>query len=578
MTKRQASVRIEVLLYILLFVTAAWLRVAKLDWPPLNDVEATNALTALQGMPNASPLWSEVNASPSTSPAYQVLTRLVFQFAGPSDVAARIIPVLFGLALVLVPLLLRQQLGKGRALATAWLLGLSPTLIAASRSASGTTLAAFGLMAAVAVVLSPDIKARPIWIAMALGLTLASGSGAVTALIGFGIAAVVARLQTSDSGESNNLLAEITKQWWLIPLVALIIAGGFGLYLKGISGLIDSLIAWITGWIAPSGISQFTLWGMLPVYEPLILALGMGGAILAWRRQEARGLAAIGWAAAAIVLVSLYPARQPSDVIWAIIPLVLLAGDALAHLAVQWAETRTGIALAGLVGMILIVFTYGYLQLAAYSSGYVIDPESSGMVMLFALAAIALLVAGILLFGLGWSWGLAWRGASATVFLLLLAVNLSAGYQLALAPSAASGRELWRPQSSTLGMNMLVDTLSNLSMASTGRAEYLEMEVSSEATPGLMWALKDFGRAFLSDPFRDVSASVVLMPEYASVPGLTDDYVGQVVTVSERWGWTGALPRDLAAWYVRREAPAVGERWLLFVKPAAFGLEDLELQ
>jgi len=198
--------------------------------------------------------------------------------------------------------------------------------------------------------------------------------------------------------------------------------------------------------------------------------------------------------------------------------------------------------------------------------------------MLFALAAIALLVAGILLFGLGWSWGLAWRGASATVFLLLLAVNLSAGYQLALAPSAASGRELWRPQSSTLGMNMLVDTLSNLSMASTGRAEYLEMEVSSEATPGLMWALKDFGRAFLSDPFRDVSASVVLMPEYASVPGLTDDYVGQVVTVSERWGWTGALPRDLAAWYVRREAPAVGERWLLFVKPAAFGLEDLGLQ
>ncbi len=581
MTKRQARVRVEVLLYVLLAMVAAWLRLAKLDWPPLNDIEATNALTAMQGTSDAAPLWAEVDGEPSTSSSYQVLTRLVLHLVGPSDAAARVVPALFGLALVFVPLLLRRRLGMGRALATAWLLGLSPTLIAASRTATGTTLAAFGLLAAVAVALSPDIKARGIWIALALGLTLASGAEAIMALIGLGAAAVVARLQEygitpRESGESTG--TDSVRMLWYVPLVALAIASGLGLYLKGVSGLFDSIAAWVTGWANPSGVPQLTLWAMLLFYEPLILVLGIGGGVMAWRRHETWGFAAISWAAVAMVLASIYPARQPSDVVWAVVPLILLAGDTLARLVEQWAETRAGVAVAGLAAMILVVVTYGYLQLAAYSTGYYIAPESSRMVFLFVLAAIALLASGVLLFGLGWSWSLAWRGASATAFVLLLALSLSAGYQLAFSPSAASGRELWRPQSSTTGTRMLVETLRSFSIAQTGRVDYLKMEISPDVTPGLIWALRDFSQATLLDRFGDVRSSVVLAPEYAAVPGLTDDYVGQVMVVAERWGWIGALPADLAAWWVRRDAPALGERWLLFVKPEAFGLEDLELQ
>jgi hypothetical protein len=581
MTKRLARVRIEVLLYVLLAVVAAWLRLAKLDWPPLNDVEAAQALTALQGTSDAAPLWGEVDAEPSTSSSYQVLTRLIFQLIGPSDAAARIIPALIGLALVFIPLLLRRRLGMGRALATAWLLGLSPTFIAASRTASGTTLAAFGLLAAVGVALSPDIKARGIWIALALGLTLASGAEAIMALIGLSVAAVVARLQESGIGPvepTEDTKPDSPRMLWLVPLVAVAIAGGFGLYLKGISGLFDSLASWVTGWTNPSGVSQLTVWAMLLFYEPLILMLGIGGAVLAWRRQDTWGYAALSWAAVAMVLASFYPARQPSDVVWAVIPLILLAGDALARLVEQWAETRAGVAVAGLAAMILVVVIYGYLQLAGYSTGYYINPESAQMIFLFVVAAVALLASGILLFGLGWSWGLAWRGASATAFILLLALSISAGYQLAFSPSAASGRELWRPQSSTIGTLLLVDTLQSLSVAQTGRVEYLEMEVSPDITPGLIWALRDFGQAKVMDRFGEVSSSVVLVPEYAAVPGLTDDFVGQVIVVAERWGWIGALPADLATWWIRRAAPALGERWLLFVQPEAFGLEDLELR
>jgi hypothetical protein len=314
---------------------------------------------------------------------------------------------------------------------------------------------------------------------------------------------------------------------------------------------------------------------MLIAYEPLVLILGIGGAVMVWRRQETWGYAAISWTAVAMVLASFYSARQPSDMIWAVIPLTLLAGDALARLVEQWIETRVDIAIIGLACMILIVATYGYLQLSAYSGGAYIDPVSSSMVLLFVLSSIALLTAGVLLFGLGWSWGLAWRGASATIFALLLAIGLSSGVRLAFSDSAASGRDLWRPQSSTIGLPMLVDTLENLSVAQTGHPDYLEFQVGQDITSGLAWALRDFGAATRLDAFERADASVVLVPEYAAVPGLTDEYVAQIIVIGERWGWTGALPSDMIDWWIHREAPALGERWLLFVNPEAFGLDDL---
>ena len=104
------------------------------------------------------------------------------------------------------------------------------------------------------------------------------------------------------------------------------------------------------------------------------------------------------------------------------------------------------------------------------------------------------------------------------------------------------------------------------------------MEVSPDITAGLIWALRDFGQARRIDSFGEIKSSVVLVPEYAAVPGLTDDYVGQFIVVAERWGWIGSLPSDLAAWWVRREAPALAERWVLFVLPETFGLDDLEIR
>jgi hypothetical protein len=55
---------------------------------------------------------------------------------------------------------------------------------------------------------------------------------------------------------------------------------------------------------------------------------------------------------------------------------------------------------------------------------------------------------------------------------------------------------------------------------------------------------------------------------------LANAYTGQVISVSERWGWSGSMPRHFVDWFLYRDAPALQERWLLFAMTDTFNLSD----
>ena len=184
----RVSVSIETVLWLLMAAGAGVLRLGALNWPPLPDPEAAEALATLSRNVAQSPFWPSGVAGLGSSASYQSLTGWVFTAFGATDAAARVIPALFGVSLVLLPLLIRRRIGRTAALLLAAMLAISPTMTAVARMAGGAALSAAGLGLALAMVLADESGAptrrRWAWMGAGVGLALASGPTAITGLSG----------------------------------------------------------------------------------------------------------------------------------------------------------------------------------------------------------------------------------------------------------------------------------------------------------------------------------------------------------------------------------------------------------
>ena len=115
-------------------MAAAIIRFVDLGKLPLSPVEAAEAWSVWQ-------FWQPIGAGIATSPAYFSLTSMLLPLLGDKDAVMRLIPALFGLGIVLLPWLLRRQLGVIGALTTSLLLAVSPIQTIVSRTAGGDALA-----------------------------------------------------------------------------------------------------------------------------------------------------------------------------------------------------------------------------------------------------------------------------------------------------------------------------------------------------------------------------------------------------------------------------------------------------
>ncbi len=558
-TKTQASLSLEVLLYGLVVLLSVWLRLARLDLYPLTNHEAEHALAA-----------SSLAESPSDSPAHRVLTSLAFSLSGESDSAARLAPAIAGVALVLTPVLLRRQIGRGPAFLCALLLAISPILWTASRTADGTAIAALGVTAAFFLL----VRGRIEWSGAFLGLALVSGPAALTGLTSLGAGAgVFAILRWSRSKTGADLASPIPKSLdWrrgLVAggLVALIVATGAGIFPDSLQGFFGGLGRWVNGWFQGSGIALVTLIVMLLAYEPLVTLAGSIGVAGRLRTRNALEAFFASWAAGAVLVLILYRGRQPADIVWMVIPLTVLAALVISELLEKISQPENAWLAMGFTGAIVALMAFSYLQLRAGVSG----PESFqtflGVPTHFtaAVMGIGLAVLAIILLAVGWSKEVAIPIAGAAAILVLLGAGISAGAALNFGDPTA--RELYRPQASTLGLNDLRESLRTLSRAETGQPDALPIEISDRLSPALAWATREY-------PMFEGSGSpaIILIREGAPLPG---EYLGQSVTIGESWGWIGGLPPDLLGWLVIRDIPTVPDRWVLLVRKDVAGVEEL---
>ncbi len=247
-----AGLSLETGLYILIGLLALGVRMVQLGNAPLSAAEAHEALSA----------WRLVSMSslPITQPisaAWYSLTSLTFLLLGASDFWARFWPMVAGVALVFTPVIFRRELGQSAALLASLLLALSPTLMAASRTVDGTTLAALGLVVTLAGLrqMGENPTGRG-WLVtgLGLGLGLASGprfvSGVAAGLIAL-ILVVFVRPQVARSLRASWAIVRPQAGLALIAsAVIFVVVGSGGLLVpSALSAAGVGLPTWLAGWV-----------------------------------------------------------------------------------------------------------------------------------------------------------------------------------------------------------------------------------------------------------------------------------------------------------------------------------------
>jgi uncharacterized protein (TIGR03663 family) len=278
-------------------------------------------------------------------------TGLVFAVFGDSDLTARLLPALFGTALVALPYAIRRQLGRVTALGAAALLCVSPSFLYFSRFAREDIWMAFLTLAILVVALRFGDGPRP-WHLPVLGGLMAlsfatkesaylTAAIAIAFLVGTRVARVPLRLGLLSRRRSLVLgLASLVVVYVLL----------YADFLRHPGGLVDGLYDGPRYWLEQHPVGRggepwYFYLVVLVTNEWLALGLGLVGIVHALRRGRPLWLFVVWFFVASLAAYSYAGERFAWLVLNPLLPLVLLAGLGL---QVIWDERRRWLRRAGL--------------------------------------------------------------------------------------------------------------------------------------------------------------------------------------------------------------------------------------
>ncbi len=332
----------EVIIYALILVLALILRLYQVGARPLQTSESPLAMSSWHMIVGESPLdWEEPLVTGSTSG--------VFFLFGDNDLTARLLPVILGTALVSLPWFLRGMLGKGGAIVTALVLALSPSFIYFSRSLSASMYVAILSFLLVICVFGHTRSSNSVFASVPLvALLLCSG------VMGFGtvtlLALSCAMLFTLREG-SNEIVKSFQGAWSERQNLMGYASFSVGLFLSVSTAAfthperlgLPSLTAWVKAFdLSRAGEPWYWHLRLMAIYDPLIVALGLIGAVyflLRWRRDRCQGyglqMFLIFWAGGSLILLALMGRKEADQIISPLLPLVLLSGSLIAGLSTR---------------------------------------------------------------------------------------------------------------------------------------------------------------------------------------------------------------------------------------------------
>jgi uncharacterized protein (TIGR03663 family) len=603
------SVTIEAALYVILFVAALISRFIDLGSRPLAENEASVAIATWQFLQGQGTAFIG-------SPFLFTTNLLLFFFGGPTDATVRIIPALVGSALVLLPTLLRRELGRTGALISSFLLLFSPTLLFFARDSNGVEVSvAAGFAGAIWIWrYFEQGRVRSLYLGVAVGAIALTASGAGYLLLLAGVAVVllfrwvVPRLNhelppiPADSpglaGQTSKVNSADSRNEWrnailLFGAIYVAVATAFTINRAGLSAALDLLGGWTRSF---QGLGPLTSpVNLLPVYEPLNLVFGFTGlllmASLGGEGLRSRGLAFFFGAVLvlATIVYSLSEDKSPSYVVVLVLPLAILAGWFMGNLlersyqdiAITGGWRDLAIGELPILTMALVLTALIYLQLATLleqnrfspniealrqliSQGPAPGEFETAMILLglFTLAVVAFLVfLAIFLIG-----SVRTSNLGGLVAAIVLALSAAHALWLANYSGLDTVNELIAGEQTSQQARDMVNDLEWLSQWRDGDPHIIPLVADEGLSPVVHWYLRGFKSIqWERQPQSNTNAEAVLTTGDAPAPAgawidqsyrLQVNWQPQDLTGEALWKWLLFRDGGIGSWkYVKLWAP-----------------------
>ncbi|MBL8089613.1 MAG: hypothetical protein JNJ43_04765 [Anaerolineales bacterium] len=544
-------------LYALAFFIAIGIRITQLGALPLNDIEATSALQALQISQ------SEYTAL-SPHPFYILSTSMLFlMYGGGTDFLARFMPALIGSLFVFAPLLFNDRLKPRPSLILAFFLALDPGLVAISRQAASPIFAITFLIFTFGFINKNKLTLASIFAA----LTLLSGPSIWLGLLGFIISGMI--FQLFQRTDYRTLITDnsSTRNSLLITFILTFLTAGT-LFLTVPNGL-SAAFASIPEFFKSFTSTSETTWGMILIsfiiYQPLALILAIFAIVRGILNNIKRVIFFTIWMLVALLLVIFLPAHQITDLAWVLIPLNALASLELARAFNIYPEERSEVA--GVTLLTVFIWVFAWLGFAGMT-WYPADSQQYALRFWMLLGSLVLLALSLLLIAAGWSArtariGGVWGFVIALGALMLGGTFGSAGLRGENAP------ELWWQNQIPAQADLLRQTAEQVSEFYTGNDTSASIVILGIDSASLVWSLREFDVQIAAALDPTTSPDIVIS-RFENNPALMAAYRGQDFNWRQTYLWHVSTFDVWVRWITLREISYADESIILWARDDLF--------
>ncbi len=505
---RLAKITIADGLIVLLGAAAAIMRFVDLGKLPLSPMEAAEAWPVWQ-------FWQPGGAGTAASPAYFSLTSLLLPLLGDSDTVMRLIPALFGLGIVLLPWLLRRQMGTIGSLTAVTILTISPIQAIVSRTAGGDAVALAALLLIVIGWLRYEAAPEQRWFTiifagLAVGLTSSPlfYGGLVTLAL---TRLVLWRFLFTYVDPDVKRKTAVTTLTIFLALSTLM--------LWHLSGLGAAVMLPAT-WIMQFGLNPAQMFEPVLAfirYEPFLTVMGVTAVFWTIRSDNKLAKQLAGWAGLVFALILLQPG-QMSNAALLILPAALLVG-LMANSLLETPLSRVGWAWAGGA---LLLGSLVFVNLARFSRVVTNAPQEFSSIWVILLAVTAGLVT--IYFLSTWEGTAVLQGAFLALLAIFVFYQWGTGWWLSH-DAANDPRERWVTLAADNDISLLVTTVQDISRQAANADFELDI-FSSVDSPVLRWYLRDFKQAQFGNSLpANAQNQAIISPDDAEL-ALGSDYAG----------------------------------------------------